>query len=314
MSKYVVVGAGATGSGVATLLSNQGHQVEVVTRSGSGPIREGVTLRSGDATNAEFLSSVSAGAAAIFNCANPPYHRWLTDWPPLADSLLIAAQNGGATLVTLSNLYAYGQPSGPMTPHDPLKSTLPKSMVRAKMWNDALALHEAGKIQAVEVRASDFIGDSPQSQFAYFLPRLLKGKNLQVLGDPDAVHTWSYVGDVARTLVAVAQNSNTWGRAWHVPSNEPRSARQVFNELADVAGVARTKISSIPTPVLRLVGIVNPQMRELLKTLYQFQSPFVMEDKESREVLGIEPTSWDLILSDTLRPYLSKTSAHSKDN
>jgi hypothetical protein len=54
-------------------------------------------------------------------------------------------------------------------------------------------------------------------------------------------------------------------------------------------------------------------MRELLKTLYQFQSPFVMEDGESREVLGIEPTSWDLILSNTLRPFLSNAGALTKD-
>jgi nucleoside-diphosphate-sugar epimerase len=266
-------------------------------------------LRAGDATDAEFLTNICTGAAALFNCANPPYHRWLTDWPPLADALLQAAQKSGATLVTLSNLYAYGKPTGPMTPLDPLRSTLPKAMVRAKMWNDALALHEAGKIQAVEVRASDFIGDSPQSQFAYFLPRLFKGKALQVLGDPDALHTWSYVDDVARTLVAVAQNAEAWGKVWHVPSNAPRSSRQVFNELADRAGISRTKISGIPSFVLRALGLVNPQMRELVKTQYQFKAPFVMEDKESREVLGIEPTPWDLVLDGTLKPFLpvSKT-------
>ena len=37
MSLHVIVGAGAVGSATARLLAAQGHQVRIISRSGSGP-------------------------------------------------------------------------------------------------------------------------------------------------------------------------------------------------------------------------------------------------------------------------------------
>jgi hypothetical protein len=64
-----------------------------------------VDLASIDASDTERLVEVARGAAAVYNCANPPYDRWVTDWPPLAASILSAAERTGAVLVTMSNLY-----------------------------------------------------------------------------------------------------------------------------------------------------------------------------------------------------------------
>ena len=304
MSKFVVVGAGATGSRVAEELARVGHQVAVVSRHGSGPRGEGISLAPGDASDSGFLTEITRGSAALFNCANPPYHRWSTDWPPISEALLATAEQTGATLVTLSNLYAYGQPTGPMTPHDPLASTLPKAQVRAAMWNDALARHEAGKISAVEVRASDFLGATTQSQFSRVVPRLVRGKGVRVVGDPDAPHSWTFVGDVARTMVACAVDRSTWGRPWHVPSNEPRSSRQVVEGLCEAAGVAPVSVASVPPTALRALGVFSPLLREVPKTLYQFESPFVMDDSETRQELGLVPTAWPDVLAATVAPYL----------
>lgn len=44
----------------------------------------------------------------IYNCVNPAYHRWATDWPPIAAALLDAAERADALLVTMGNLYGYG--------------------------------------------------------------------------------------------------------------------------------------------------------------------------------------------------------------
>jgi nucleoside-diphosphate-sugar epimerase len=263
----------------------------------------GIARRAADATDATLLAELTRGAEALFNCANPRYHRWLTDWPPIARSLLMAARSTGATLVTLGNLYAYGPPDRPMLPDDPLSSTLPKARVRAAMWEDALALHRSGEIHAVEVRASDFLGATEQSQFWRAVPRLLAGKSVQVLGDPDAPHTWTFVGDVSRTLVACALDETTWGRPWHVPSPPARSSRQVVDDLADAAGLPRVKVSGVPTLALHALGLFQPELREFTKTMYQFRAPFVMDDQESRARLGIVPTPWPDILEATLAPH-----------
>lgn len=304
MSKFIIVGAGTIGTLVAEELSAQGHQSVLVSRSGGGPSSPLVERVATDATNREAITALATGASAIFNCANPQYHRWITDWPPIAESLQYAAQCSGATLVTLSNLYAYGIPSGPMTPDSPFNATYAKAQVRAKMWTDALAAHDAGLLRATEVRASDFIGPGAQGMFGLrVIPRIIQGKRCQVLGRTDQAHSWTYVRDTAKALVVAAQSELAWGRAWHVPSNPPKSQKQVIDDLADAAGVAHVKVTSMSNVILRAAGLFNPIVRELPKTLYQFTAPFVIDDSQMRETFHLQPTPWQEILPVTVNAY-----------
>src|SRR6266536_1896491 len=155
---HVVVAAGPIGSAVAQLLADEGEQVRVVTRRGGGPRHPAVERVAADAADGARLSELARGAVALYNCANPQYHRWPTDWPPIAAALLAAAENSGAVLTTTANLYGYGPVDGPMTEDTPLASTGRKGRVRTRMWLDALAAHDAGRVRATEARASDFIG------------------------------------------------------------------------------------------------------------------------------------------------------------
>ncbi|WP_326637457.1 hypothetical protein OG884_27080 [Streptosporangium sp. NBC_01755] len=88
MAKHVVAGAGQVGSEVARLLAGQGHEVVLVSRSGSGPEVPGIRRVAADAGDRAGLTALTEGAAVLYNCVNPPYHRWARDWPPLAASLL----------------------------------------------------------------------------------------------------------------------------------------------------------------------------------------------------------------------------------
>ena len=185
MGLHVVVGAGPVGSSAAAHLANAGHRVRVITRSGTGggtgsgtgPELAAVERVAADATDAVRLAELARGAAAIYNCANPLYHRWPRDWPPLAAALLAAAERTGAVLVTMGNLYGYGPVDAAMTPDLPLRPTTGKGRVRARMWQDAVAAHEAGRIRATEARASDFVGPGGKSVFnEMVLPRVRAGR------------------------------------------------------------------------------------------------------------------------------------------
>jgi nucleoside-diphosphate-sugar epimerase len=301
MSRYLVIGSGAIGSAVARQLASASHDVTVVTRRGVGVAHPRVHHVAADAANAARLRELARGASAIFNCANPAYHRWTTDWPPIARSLLGAAADSGAVLVTMSNLYGYGRSDGPMSPESPLDADYAKAQVRVAMWRDALAAHEAGRLRATEVRASDFIGPDSQSLASQrIVPRILRGKSCQMLGRLDVEHSWTYTDDVATTLVACAQTPSAWGRAWHVPTNAPRTQRQLVEDLCDAAGVERVRVSVLPPAVLRLAGLVSPLIRELPTTLYQFEAPFVIDDTSTRRALSLAPTPWPEVLAATV--------------
>jgi nucleoside-diphosphate-sugar epimerase len=298
--KYVVVGTGAIGTLVADQLAAAGHSVIAISRHAAPSKSPMVEHVAGDASDAKFLARQAVDAAAIFNCVNPPYHRWPQEWPPIAASLLHAAEETGAVLTTLSNLYAYGVPTGPLTPETPLRAIYAKGQVRGQMWLDAKAAHDANKIRATEVRASDFIGPTGFGIINRLVPSIVAGKNVQVLGNPDAPHSWTYTVDVAKTLIEAAQNKTAWGRAWHAPTNPPRTQRQVVEELANAAGVAPVKASAVPNTLLRFLGIFNSEIREVLITMYQFEQPFIIDDTATRRELGLAPTQWEEVLQATV--------------
>ena len=298
MSQHVIVGAGPVGSATATLLAERGERVRVITRRGGGPQHPAIERVAADATDADRLAALTDGAVALYNCANPQYHQWLTDWPPLHAALLSAAERTGATLTTMSNLYGYGPVDGPITEQTPLAATHPKLKLRADMWRDALAAHQAGRIRATEVRASDYIQANSILSFALGKP-LLAGRRAYSPGPLDVPHSWTSVNDAAALLTTVAVDERAWGRAWHVPTNPPLIVRELATRFTQVAGAPAAKLSAIPYPAMWTVGLFSPTVRELRTTRYQFTRPFVLDSSAAARTFGLTPEPLDDALAQT---------------
>lgn len=313
MPVHVVVGKGPVGTATANLLAEQGRKVRLISRSGGpgGGAIEHVAL---DAADAERLSEASADAVAIYNCAAPPYHRWVQDWPRLSAALLDAAERNDAVLVLTGNLYAYGPTDAPMTEDLPLNAEFRKGKARARVWQDALARHQEGRVRVVEARASDFIGPGVTTGghlAARVVPKLLKGRPVQVLGNPDATHSWTYVPDVARTLVRLAREEQAWGRAWHVPTTPPFSARQAIEQMSRIADVAMPRVSAMPWWALKAIGLVSPLVRELPEIRYQFDAPFVIDSSAYAKTFEEEPTPTEEALTATIKWWQQKLATRS---
>ncbi|MBW5484686.1 NAD-dependent epimerase/dehydratase family protein [Streptomyces bambusae] len=295
MSLHVVIGFGPAGAATARLLAEQGHSVRVVTTSGR-PAEPGIEHLALDASDSARLTEAVRGAVAIHSCAAPPYHRWAAQWPPLAASLCTAAEASGAVLVMLGNLYGYGPVDRPMTEDLPLAATGPKGRVRAAVWEQVRSLHDEGRIKAVEVRASDFFGPGVTDGghlAERVVPRVLRGKPVSTLGDPDAPHSWSYLPDVARALVEVAGEERAWGRAWHVPTAPARSVREMVDLLAARAGKEPVAVRGLPPAVLGLASLFSPLLRELKEIRYQFDRPFVIDSSAYEAEFAVRATPVD---------------------
>jgi nucleoside-diphosphate-sugar epimerase len=301
---HVVVGAGEVGSSLASQLAESGEHVVVVTRSGTGPDHSNIKKVSVDAANYEVLVATVPRAAVVYNAVNPPYDKWPTDWPPIANSLLRYAESTGAVLVTCSNLYGYGPGNETMTETLPLAATGTKGKVRAQMWHDARKLSETGRIRATEVRASDFICKGMGSRFGdRVVPSVLTGKEVQMLGKLDALHSWSYPPDVARLMIVVGKDERAWGKAWHVPSNPPRTQRQVMEDITHAVEGSKVQIRAISSALVFLLGMFNALIRELRETAYQFDRTFIMDDSAARKAFDFEPTPWNDVIKDLVAAY-----------
>lgn len=313
---HVIAGKGPVGSTTAEVLVAAGHRVRVLSRSGgtSTDLIEHVAV---DVSDAAAVLRATAGADAIYNCLNPEYHRWATDWPPMANALLDAAEAHDAVLVIMGNLYGYGPVDGEISEDLPLAATGTKGRVRVQMWEDALARHRAGRVRVTEAGASDFYG--PRVTEGGYLgeravPRLLAGKKPQVIGDPSQPHSWTNIPDVARTLATLGTDERAWGRAWNVPTAPARSMREMVTVMCDIAGVRDVGVTTMPWPMVRALGLFVPFMRELKETRYQFVRPFVLDSSAFTATFGLEPTPIDDGLAATIawwRMHLTSTDATS---
>jgi len=303
-NQHVVLGSGFVGSTLAKLLAESGNQVIIASRSGKGPEHKNIVCAKANASSFIDLYSLSNNPKVIYNCVNPPYNKWKTEWPPISNSLNKYAEKTGAVLVTCSNLYGYGPHDGVLTEELPLNAKWTNGRVRADMWLEAKALHDAKKIRATEVRGSDYICASDQSRMGdRVVPNVIKGKKIQLLGAIDQLHTWTDPEDVAQLMIVVGQDERAWGKPWHVPSNEPKTQLQVVQDISNALGVAAPSVSSVPVTMQKLIGIFNPVIKELLNSNYQFDKPFVMSDSITRNNFGLKPKKWDKVIGDLISAY-----------
>ncbi len=289
---HVILGAGQIGTLLAAHLAGQGKRVRVVRRgAGAVPIA-GVEVMRGDLLDAAFAREVGRGASVVYQCTNPVYTVWPKELLPLTEGAITAAQENGARLVVLDCLYAYGKNTD-MREDTPMAPCSKKGALRQRMA-DRYAEARRDGLSVTLVRASDFFGaamDQSVLTNARNVERFLGGKSIEVVGDGNAPHAFTYGPDVARALARTAEIADAPFVVF-VPTLAARPTREWIAALARQLSHAGT-VSPIRGWMLRAVGIVWSMGRELGEMAYQFERPFLLDDAMSRKVLGFEPTPFE---------------------
>jgi nucleoside-diphosphate-sugar epimerase len=277
----------------------------VVTRSGTAV--PGAASAVADISDPAQAAAAVAGAQVVFQCTSPAYHQWPAKFPALQASVVDAAAAAGALLVVAENLYGYGPGTGLLTEDRPLTATTRKGAVRARLWQDLAAAHQAGRLRVVAGRASDFYGPGVGAGSVVgdrFFGALLRGKPAEVLGDPDRLHTYTYIADFGEALVALSETGATWGRAWHVPSAPAVTTRSFAAQATDLAGVAvpgtGPRLRRLAPWQLRLVGLGVPAVREMPEMMYQFEQDWVVDYSAYAAAVGGRPTPMRTALAATV--------------
>lgn len=296
MKTHVIVGRGAAASKTALLLAEDGERVRMISRTGGGPDHPLVERVAADATDTDRLTELAEGADTLFTTAAPPYHRWPEQFPILSASLLGAARRTGAAYVMLGNLYGYGPVNGPITPDFPLAATGPKGRARARAWEEAAA----SGVKVTEVRAAQFYGAGASSVFSLMVQRqVLDGRLALVPQELDVPHSYSAIGDTARTLVAASRNEEAYGRAWHVPTST-LSVRELAGRLAALAGAPEPRMEELTERDLTLLAFTEPFWAEMHEVLTMPGRPFVIDYSETEKILGVSATPVDDVLGEVL--------------
>lgn len=302
---HVVFGAGQVGRVLSARLAAAELDVRVVSRRRPSTLAEGVRWRGADVSDAEAAGEAASGAAVIYQCLNAPYNKWPKLFPPLQRGVLSAAEQTGALLVSLENVYAYGPTMGrPMTEQLGLAAKTVKGRIRAAMTEELLAAAKAGRVRIAVGRAADFFGAEVTETILgdRVFGNAVKGKRADFIGDPDLPHTYSYVPDVAAGLATLGNDERAIGGIWHLPVAETVTTRQMLDLVATAVGHP-VGIRTVPKVMLHALGLFDPMIRELGEIGYQVDEPFILDTHKYRDVFGDETTPLARAVEETISWY-----------
>jgi nucleoside-diphosphate-sugar epimerase len=306
--RHVIFGTGAIGLATLDALRRRGQTARLVNRSGHARVPDDVEVVGGDARDPAFTTEVARGAGVVYQTLNPPYPEWIAQFPSLQAGVLVAAEAAGARLVSMENVYMYGRPAGrPLTEDREYAAHTTKGRLRGRMARELLAAHDAGRVEVAIGRASDYFGPRGGAQSNLgdrLFPAALAGRTATALGDPDQPHTYTYIPDIGEGLAVLGEHPDAPGHVWHLPNDaDTRTTRQLVDIVYRQAGRSRGRLRTLPPVMLRVLGLVNPTMRELVEMQYQFAEPFIVDSSKIANKLGVEATPIEQALADTLREY-----------
>jgi nucleoside-diphosphate-sugar epimerase len=306
-SKYVILGTGQLGLAIMDELIAEGQPAKLVNRSGvvHESLPETVTVIAADANDPDQVSDVCAGAETVFFCAQPPYNKWPELFPPLAGAVIEGVSRTGAKLVFGSNVYLYGPTHGqPLHEGLPYAAQTRKGRARAQVANMLLDAHRQGKIEVVIGRASDFYGPRVVDSMAgeMLFADALAGKTVNLAGDIDQPHTLTYIRDFARALITLSGQDQAYGQAWHVPSAETITTRQ-FVELVENEIGRPVQVRTAGKTMMRVIGLFNPEVREIVELMYEFEEPFIIDHSRFVSAFGNGVTPHAAAIKETVSWY-----------
>ena len=291
-----ILGAnGVIGRELARALPAYTDRVRQVSRHPRA-VNPGDELVPADLLDAEATARAVAGSEVAYLVAGLRYDLkvWREEWPRVMRNVIDACSRHGTRLVFFDNVYAYGWVRGRMTEDTPTRPTSRKGEVRAHIATMLLDEVRAGRLQAMIVRAADFYGPGATQSLTHatVFDRLRAGKTPQWIGNPRAVHTFTFTPDAGRATAALGNLSDAYGHVWHAPTSaEPITGESFVRQACELAGRPYA-LQVAPAWVLRAMGLFVPVLRENREMMYQFEHDYRFDSRRTEERLGMSPTAY----------------------
>lgn len=292
--------AGAVGLSIAAAFRSEGTPYRVIGRSdenlrhafGSDPLAEikAWNLEDGLSTR-QALTGIETAIYLI------GVNYWQFELHPiLMRKILESAQLAGVRrMLLIGTVYPYGRPqTNPVTEDHPRNPHTFKGRMRKEQEDILFEAHAKGKIQACELRLSDFYGPGVDKSFLWSASVAAKnGGRAQLIGPIDTPHQFVFVPDVGPIVARLLKTDGALGHAWNFAGSGTTTQREVVKKIFGAAGrKPRTIVAGKTT--LRVMGLFNPLMREMVEMHYLQTDPVLIDDSRLVKLLaGIPRTSYE---------------------
>jgi nucleoside-diphosphate-sugar epimerase len=296
MTTQTILGAnGVIGRELSTHLGKHADRIRQVGRA---PLAVNATdeLVAADLLDAAAVASAVQGSDVAYLVAGLKYDTavWQEQWPKVMRHAIDACARHDCALVFFDNVYAYGRVDGPMTEDTPYNPCSRKGEVRARIATTMMDEVRAGRLRGMIVRAADFYGPGATLSVTHATvhERLMAGKTPQWIGNPKAVHTFTYTPDAGRAVALLGNTPSAYGQVWHaLTSKEPMTGEEYVRLACELAG-RPYGLQAAPRWMLRLMGLFVPVLRENMEMLYQFEYDYRFDSSKAERALGLVPAPY----------------------
>jgi nucleoside-diphosphate-sugar epimerase len=306
-------GGGAIGHSIADTLRSKGESYRVVGRSkaalekdfGSDPLAEVVSWNPDDA---ESVRAAARGVETIVYLVGVPYTDFRLHPVLMKQTLDGAIAEGVKQLILVGTVYPYGEArTNPVREDHPREPHTFKGRMRKEQEDLLMTADAAGSIRGTVLRLPDFYGPAVENSFLWSTFRAaVDGKRAQMVGPIDLPHEFVYVPDVGPVVSALSREPRAYGKWWNLAgagtTTQRRMAELIFAEVG-----RKPKLMVANKMMLRVIGLFNPFMREMVEMHYLLTKPLIMDDSALRDLLGgIRKTSYEDGVKQTLAALKSK--------
>ena len=301
MSEIALFGAaGAIGNSIAAALREQGQRYRVVGRNraeleksfGGDPLAEIVTWNPDDPAS---VRAACKGVGTLIYLIGVPYNHFELHPVLMQKTLDGAIAEGVARFVLVGTVYPYGRPqTAKVTEEHPREPHTFKGQKRKEQEEILLKAHREGRMAATILRLPDFYGPKVERSF---LDRLFKaavsGGTADMIGPIDRPHEFVFVPDVGPVVLALAAKPEAYGKWWNFAGPGTITQREIAEKVFALAG-RKPKLRVVGKTMLRVIGLFDPFMRELVEMHYLITEPVLMDDTALHRLLDtVRKTPYD---------------------
>ena len=270
--------AGAIGQSIAAALRQAGRPYRVVGRSrgpltasfGHDPLAEVVTWNPDDPAS---VRDAARGVDTVVYLVGVNYWQFELHPQLMAKTLAGAQAEGVERLLLISTIDPYGRARTDRVREDhPREPHTHKGKMRKAQEDLLLEADAAGRIEGAVLRLPDFCGPSVDKSFLQAaLVAAATGGTANMIGPLAVPHEFVFVPDVGPVVVRLIATPGAWGKAWHLAGAGVTTQQAMVEEIARQAG-GPVKVRAAGKGLLRVFGVFNPFMREMVEMHYLLPS------------------------------------------
>lgn len=213
-----------------------------------------------------------------------------------------AVAAGVKNIILIGTVYPYGRArSDPVREDHPREPHTFQGRMRKAQEDLLMQAHKAGRINATVLRLPDFYGPGVEASLLHRAAlAAVNGGTADMVGPIDCPHEFVFVPDVGPVVARLLDTPAAFGKIWNLAGAGVTTQRELVSEMERLTG-RKLKLRVAGKTMLRLIGLFNPFMREMVEMNYLMTEPLIMDDSALRQLIGpIRKTSYQEGIRQTL--------------